>query len=68
MIEQDSSWKQRAFGMIHACEAELRRTTAIGMKMVHASRANTELHETYEELGKALIKAIKNQEIEWRDD
>lgn len=67
MSEQDSSWKKRAFGVIQACETELRRTTAIGMKMVQASKASGELHETYEELGKALVRAIKNRELEWRD-
>lgn len=67
MIEQDSSWKKRAFGVIQACETELRRTTAIGVKMVQASKASGELHETYEELGKALVRAIKSGNLEWRD-
>lgn len=67
MSDQDSSWKKRAFGVIQACESELRRTTAIGMKMVQASRASSELHETYEELGRSLVKAIKSKELEWKD-
>lgn len=67
MIDQDSSWKKRAFGMFQACESELRRTTAIGMKMVQASKASTELHETYEDLGKVLVNAIKTKELDWKN-
>ena len=67
MNEQETTWKKRAFGVFQACEVELRRTTAIGMKMVQASKASSELHETYEELGRHLVKAIKNKELEWKD-
>ena len=67
MNDQDSSWKKRAFGVIQACESELRRTTAIGMKMVQASKASSELHETYEELGKVLVNAIKTKELDWKN-
>lgn len=67
MNEQDSSWKKRAFGVLQACEYEFRRTTAIGVKMVQASRASTELHQTYEELGKLAIRAIREGALEWRD-
>ena len=45
----------------------MRRTTAIGMKMIHASKASGDLHETYEELGRLVAKAIKEGELEWKE-
>ena len=67
MNEQDSTWKKRAFGVLQACGSEFRRTTAIGGRMVQASKASTELHETYEELGKMVAQAMKSQELDWKN-
>jgi hypothetical protein len=61
----NDTWRKKALGVLQACETELRRTTAIGVKMLHASRASTELHETYEELGKMAIKAMEEGELDW---
>lgn len=54
-------------GVARACEAELRRTTAIGMKMLYASRASAELHECYEELGRLAARALKSGELDWKE-
>ncbi len=63
----NESWRKKALGVWQACEHELRRTTAIGMKMIHASKASGDLHETYEELGRLAARAIKAGELDWKD-
>ncbi|MBY0518585.1 MAG: hypothetical protein K2P81_16865 [Bacteriovoracaceae bacterium] len=61
----NESWRKKAIGVLQACEHELRRTTAIGMKMIHASKASTDLHSTYEELGRLVAKAMKEGDLDW---
>lgn len=59
----NETWRKKALGVLQACEHELRRTTAIGMKMIHASKASSELHDTYEEIGKIVTKMIAEGEL-----
>lgn len=59
----NETWRKKALGVLQACENELRRTTAIGMKMIHASKASGELHDTYEEIGKIVTKMIADGEM-----
>ncbi len=35
--------------------------------MFNASKTNTKLHESYEDLGQLLYNALKNKEFEWND-
>ena len=44
---------------------EVMKTSAIGKKMLTASRTNAHLKDTYEELGKLLERGIENGEIDW---
>ncbi len=44
---------------------ELLKTSAIGKKMLTASRTNAHLKDTYEELGKLLEKGVENGEVDW---
>lgn len=44
---------------------EFMKTSAIGKKMLTASRTNAHLKDTYEELGKLLERGIENGEIDW---
>ena len=44
---------------------EIMRTTAIGKKMLTASRTNAHLKDTYEQLGRLLEKGIENGEVDW---
>lgn len=44
---------------------ELMKTSAIGKKMLAASRTNAHLKETYEELGKLLERGVDNGEVDW---
>ncbi len=44
---------------------ELMKTSAIGKKMLTASRTNAHLKETYEELGRLLERGVENGEVDW---
>jgi hypothetical protein len=44
---------------------EVMKTSAIGKKMLTASRTNSHLKDTYEELGKLLERGIENGEVDW---
>ena len=44
---------------------EIMKTSAIGKKMLTASRTNAHLKDTYEELGKLLERGIENGEVDW---
>ena len=44
---------------------EVMKTSAIGKKMLTASRTSTHLKDSYEELGKLLEKGVENGEIDW---
>lgn len=44
---------------------EIMKTSAIGKKMLTASRTNAHLKDTYEELGKLLEKGVENGEVDW---
>lgn len=61
----NESWRKKALGVLQACEHELKRTTAIGMKMIHASKASSELHDTYEELGRLAAKGLRDGSLDW---
>ncbi|OFZ14279.1 MAG: hypothetical protein A2X86_05370 [Bdellovibrionales bacterium GWA2_49_15] len=60
-------WKTRVQELLNICHEEIRKTTAIGKKMLTASKTNTCLHEAYEELGKLFYKAIESGEIDWQN-
>ena len=44
---------------------EIMKTSAIGKKMLTASRTNAHLKDTYEELGKLLERGVENGEVDW---
>ena len=62
-----SPWKNRVQEMLNVCQEELKKTTEIGKKMISASKANSELHETYELLGQEILKDIRNKKISWEN-
>ncbi len=54
---------------IKVLRGEVKRTASIGRTMFDASKANSDLDELYEELGRSLYQAVKNQEHQWdRED
>ena len=64
-MNKNADWKVKLNQMMQVCQGELRKTTDIGKKMLSASKTNSTLHESYEELGVLLVKAIKDGEISW---
>ena len=44
---------------------EIMKTSAIGKKMLVASRTNAHLKDTYAELGKHLVRGVDCGEVEW---
>ncbi len=67
-MDRQSEWRNKFNEIFQVCSEELKKTTEIGKKMLSASKTNTTLHETYEELGVLVAKAIKNNELQWDDE
>ncbi len=64
---QDFDWKSRFSRFFRSAEDEIKKTTAIGKKMLSASRTNTNLHDCYEKLGIMVETAVKNKTLTWED-
>jgi hypothetical protein len=58
-------WKDKVQDMLKVCQDEIVKTTEIGKKMLTASKANSELHETYEAIGEFVVKSLRNNDLEW---
>lgn len=56
--------KNKVKVLFNSCSEELKKTTAIGKKMFMASKTNTELHESYEELGMLIYKMSKEERVD----
>jgi hypothetical protein len=67
MKKNRQSWRHKAVGVWQVCETELKKTTAIGLKMISASKANGELNEAFEDLGRHLYQSLKTGRHEWHD-
>ena len=65
---ENEKWKEKFNDFITTCQGELKKTTAIGKKMLSASRINTELHETFEALGKHAREQIRQEKLQWEDE
>ena len=57
-------WKGRFNDLMSTAQTELKKTTKIGMKMLSASQSNSQLHETYENMGKWLYSQIQENKID----
>lgn len=60
-------WKERVQELFQTCSEEIRRTTEIGKKMLSASKTNSHLHESYEELGRLVAQALENKSLQWEE-
>jgi hypothetical protein len=67
-MDKNAEWRLKMQEVFQVCQDELKRTTEIGKKMLTASKANSTLHESYEELGVLLVEAIKNNDLVWEDE
>lgn len=66
-MTKDVQWKSKFNEIIETCQSELKRTTDIGKKMLSASKTNSTLHESYEEIGALVVKALKSGELTWEN-
>lgn len=64
-MQKTPQWKNKVQEILNVCQEEIKRTTEIGKKMLSASKTNTCLHESYEELGVLVVKAIKDGSLKW---
>ena len=64
----NEKWKEKFNDFITTCQGELKKTTAIGKKMLSASRINTELHGAFEALGKYAREQICQEKLHWKDE
>lgn len=67
MKVEDNNWKAKFQTILNQAHSELKKTTAIGMKMLSASQSNTQLKETYEKLGLLTLESIKSGELNWEN-
>jgi hypothetical protein len=65
MSAENTKWKEKFSTILNTCQEELKKTTEIGKKMLSASKTNTSLKDTYEELGHLVVKSIRNNELDW---
>lgn len=65
MTRQNPEWRSRVQEIFQICQDEIKRTTDIGKKMLSASKTNSCLHTTYEELGMLVYKEIMEGRLEW---
>ncbi|MAF79066.1 MAG: hypothetical protein CME60_12965 [Halobacteriovoraceae bacterium] len=66
-MEKNSDWKLKFNEIFQICQGELKKTTDIGKKMLSASKTNSTLNESYEELGRMVTRALNDNELEWEN-
>lgn len=64
---QKHEWKSKLHRLMRECQDELSKATVIGKKMITATHTNTELHQSYEELGRLAAKHLKAGILEWEN-
>lgn len=68
MNSENTNWKLKLQDLVNTAQSELKKTTAIGMKMISASQANSERHDIMEALGEAVLSAINSGELNWDNE
>lgn len=67
MHRDQTPWREKVQELFQTCSDEIKRTTEIGKKMLTASKANSSLHESYEELGRLAATAVETEKVKWDD-
>lgn len=63
----NQEWKTKLQKLMRDCQDEISKATVIGKKMISASQTNTNLHESYEELGRLAAKHLRSGILEWEN-
>jgi hypothetical protein len=66
--DDSNDWKGKFSELVNTCQSELKKTTKIGMKMISASQSNTQLHDTYETMGRWLLEQVEAGKISVEDE
>lgn len=64
-MANNKNWKRKINYWFFNLHQEILKTSVIGKKLLTASRTNSHLKETYEELGRLAEKDIENRILEW---
>ena len=65
---EQSDWKSGIKKLLNICQDEVKKTTKIGHKMIHASHTSTCLKDAYEKLGKVTFEAMESKSLLWEDE
>lgn len=63
-----NNWRDKFQEFVQSAGEEIKKTTAIGKKMLSASKSNSSLHDAYERLGVLAESAIKDGTLKWDDN
>lgn len=63
----NNEWKKKIQNAWDTCQSEVKKTTNIGKKMFSASKTNSFLHESYEELGKLVCESLDSGDLKWEN-
>lgn len=66
-MQKQPQWKNRFNEILGSCQEEIRKTTEIGKRMLSASKTNSCLHDSLEELGSMAFQALENGTLKWED-
>jgi DNA-binding TFAR19-related protein (PDSD5 family) len=64
-VKNSKNWKRQINYWFLNIHQEILKTSVIGKKLLTASRTNSHLKETYEELGRLVEKDIDQGILEW---
>ena len=65
LVKRRSQFKGQFNFWLLNLHKEIMKTSAIGKKMLSASRTNSDMRESYENLGRLLERAVENGEVDW---
>jgi hypothetical protein len=64
-VSRQKSWKRKINYWFFSLHQEILKTSVIGKKLLTASRTNSHLKETYEELGRLVERDIEQGILDW---
>lgn len=62
---QRPEWRKNLTEFVNNCSEEIKKTKDIGVRMLSASKTNSCLHETYEEIGKLVVECLEDKSLKW---
>ncbi|MGK0367630.1 MAG: hypothetical protein ACI9QD_000768 [Thermoproteota archaeon] len=65
---ETQNWTEKFQDLLGVCQEEIKKTTAIGKKMLDATTSNSKLHNEYEELGRLCLRQIEEGFLVWENE